>query len=80
MCTINKSAYKKKVWKLIVCISYIYIYIYIYIYPLFLLTFTCLSFVHNQYIESKICIPVGLKSFTIMVIIFLMIIFKYIKR
>ena len=39
MCTINKSAHTKKVWKLIVCTSYIqiddydiYIYIYIYIY------------------------------------------------
>ena len=29
--TINKSAHTKKVWKLIVCTSYIYIYIYIYI-------------------------------------------------
>ena len=29
MCTINKSAYTKKVWKLIVDTSYIYIYIYI---------------------------------------------------
>ena len=28
MCTINKSAHTKKVWKLIVCTSYIYIYIY----------------------------------------------------
>ena len=27
-CTINKSAYMKEVWKLIVCPSYIYIYIY----------------------------------------------------
>ena len=29
--TINKSAHTKKVWKLIICTSYIYIYIYIYI-------------------------------------------------
>ena len=29
VCTINKSAHTKKVWKLIVCPSYIYIYIYI---------------------------------------------------
>ena len=28
VCTINKSAHMKKVWKLIVCTSYIYIYIY----------------------------------------------------
>ena len=28
VCTINKSADTKKVWKLIVCTSYIYIYIY----------------------------------------------------
>ena len=32
VCTINKSAHTKKVWKLIQCSSYIYIYIYIYIY------------------------------------------------
>ena len=31
VCTINKSAHTKKVWKLILCTSYIYIYIYIYI-------------------------------------------------
>ena len=31
VCIINKSAHTKKVWKLIVCTSYIYIYIYIYI-------------------------------------------------
>ena len=31
VCTINKGAHTKKVWKLIVCTSYIYIYIYIYI-------------------------------------------------
>ena len=30
-CTINKSAHTKKVWKLIVCTSYLHIYIYIYI-------------------------------------------------
>ena len=29
VCSINKSAHTKKVWKLIVCTSYIYIYIYI---------------------------------------------------
>ena len=29
VCTINKSAYTKNVWKLMVCASYIYIYIYI---------------------------------------------------
>ena len=29
VCTINKSAHTKKVWKLIVCTSYIYIYIYV---------------------------------------------------
>ena len=32
VCTINKSAHTKKVWKVITCTSYIYIYIYIYIY------------------------------------------------
>ena len=32
VCIINKSAHTKKVWKLIVCTSYICIYIYIYIY------------------------------------------------
>ena len=36
VCTINKSARTKKVWKLIVCSSCIYIYIYIYVYILFL--------------------------------------------
>ena len=29
-CTINKTDHMKKVWKLIICPSYIYIYIYIY--------------------------------------------------
>ena len=29
VCTINKSAHTKKVWKLIICTLYIYIYIYI---------------------------------------------------
>ena len=29
VCTLNKSAHTKKIWKLIVCTSYIYIYIYI---------------------------------------------------
>ena len=35
VCSINKSAHTKKVWKLIVCTSFIYIYIYIYIYILY---------------------------------------------
>ena len=35
VCTINKSAHTKKVWKLIGCTLYIYIYIYIYIYKYF---------------------------------------------
>ena len=29
VCTINKSAHTKRLWKLIVCTSYIYIYIYV---------------------------------------------------
>ena len=48
MWTINKSAPTKKVWKLIVCTSYIYIYIYIYIF----------SYEHYFIIEGISCVCV----------------------